>query len=155
MCWLFEYIRLVRVATFWDVWRDDEVWWRYWGIEGSGDGPDEMDMNESDKFNASGESENESWLDVYVSYAEEWADWRSQVKMCTKETLEFPKDHLYKENNTSSSVASFCDSLLRKSRHLPFPFSVRLPAAFGSLSRPERTRSKVMRARSAQGTMPE
>ena len=49
----------------------------------------------------------------------------------------------------------YCRTFLRKPRNLPFLFSVRLLAAFGSLSRLERTRSKVMRARSAQGTAPE
>lgn len=103
------------------------MWWRYWGIEGSGDGPDEMDMNESDKFNASGESENESWLDVYVSYAEEWADWRSQVKMCTKETLEFPKDHLYKENTHPPVLQAFVIVCCGNPDTCPFRFRSDFP----------------------------
>ena len=46
----------------------------------------------------------------------------------------------------------YCKCFLRKSRHLPFLFSVRFLAAFGSLSSPEHTQSKVVRVWSAQGT---
>lgn len=45
-------------------------------------------------------------------------------------------------------LGGYCDTFLRESRDLPFPFSVRLLAAFGSLS-------SLERARSTQGTAPE
>ena len=48
-------------------------------------------------------------------------------------------------------ILYYCMTFLRKPRDFPFPFSVRLHAAFGSLSSPDRTRSRAVRARSDQG----
>ena len=52
-------------------------------------------------------------------------------------------------------VSHYCTTFLRKPRDLPFPFSARLHAAFGSLSSPDRTRSRAVRARSDQGAHPD
>ena len=60
--------------------------------------------------------------------------------------------HIFAQLITSSFYCPhYCNCFLRNPRDLPFPFSVRLHAAFCSLSSPDRTRSRAVRARSDQG----
>ena len=48
-------------------------------------------------------------------------------------------------------LVKYCASFLQKPRDLPFLFSVRLSATFGSLSSPDCTQSTMVRAWSDQG----
>ena len=59
------------------------------------------------------------------------------------------------ENTQYVQVNHYCRCFLRKPGNLPFPFSVRLHAAFGSLSSPECIRNRAVCVQSNQGVTPE
>ena len=98
-------------------------------------------------------SDNDDTLNCLIQAAQ--VAW-SQIDMGMLKNLAVTMPHHVEQVLANDGwYTSYQTTFLRKPRDLPFPLSARLHAAFGSLSSPDRTRSRAVRARSDQGAIRE